>query len=610
MEFVHPSRRHPDCDRVRLRGCHRVGRVAALAVAFGVGGVILGLPAVAVADTDVPGGSDSASATESDPAAAMRHRQGARRDTADRTAGRSRVDPSDRSSIRPVPPKGAAAVTPPSPARERVPSARAAVIDTPEAAVSQPPSEPAVFADRAVPTAASVTGQTPDAIGGAAAWASSPPEILPTMPAVIVTAAPSRALSATGPILPFRLRGAEYPLVPMVSPIGWAALAVSRREHTATASLVAPAASVTHGEPAEVVPIGQHFASGAVARATTPAGAAAIAHPTGIVAQQIQGFIRQIVKVATQVVQQVIEQVTAVIKSITAMVSPRLAQGEIVDVDNMQVETLQYKEIPGVDPNLLSLDVYYDPAFADRPVMFYIHGGGLKNGDKTNDAAYRAKAPHFVSNEYVYVSINYRLSPDVLSPAHIEDVADAFVYVQDNIAHYGGDPSQMFVMGHSAGAYLASLLATNEKYIEGAGGDLSMIQGVVSLDTWTYMSVQSWQQEELSKDPSERFDAVPANHVETGKGIPPFLIFYRDGRSSSAIDRDQTAFTDLLLANGVPAAAVLGVDDDHIELNREIGTVGDQKTAVIMEFLANPMGVEDFYGVEDFFPNWGTSRTY
>jgi len=74
-------------------------------------------------------------------------------------------------------------------------------------------------------------------------------------------------------------------------------------------------------------------------------------------------------------------------------------------------------------------------------------------------------------------------------------------------------------MGHSAGAYLVSLLATNEIYIEQAGGSLSMIKGVISLDTWTYMSIQGWQQEELSDDPLERIEAIPGNHVDVDKCI-------------------------------------------------------------------------------------------
>ena len=375
--------------------------------------------------------------------------------------------------------------------------------------------------------------------------------------------------------------GAIDPLMPIVTPVSWAALAVSRREHTDTPATATPAASVTTAAPAAGTGP-QPAPPGPAAAAVSPA------NPVATVVGQIRAVVSEFVNAVTQVIAAVVQKVTAVINRIMTVFSPR---GDSVDVADMQLTTLQYKDIAEVDPNKLAVDVYTDPDFSDRPVMIFIHGGGLKNGDKRNDGAYLAKAPHFVSTAYVYVSVNYRLSPGVVSPSHIEDVADAVMFVHDNIADYGGDPNQIFVMGHSAGAYLATLLATNEKYIEGAGGDLSMIKGVVSLDVWAYMSVADWQQGVLSSDPAERFDAVPANHVDSDKGIPPFLIFYRDGSSQESVTRDQTAFSDLLLANGVPAASVLGVNDDHIELNREVGTVGDEKTAIIMEFLADPTRV-------------------
>jgi len=270
-----------------------------------------------------------------------------------------------------------------------------------------------------------------------------------------------------------------------------------------------------------------------------------------------------------------------------------------VEAVGMEKVTLQYKQIEDVAPNLLSLDVYTDPAFTDKPVIFYVHGGGLKNGDKTNYAAYLAKSNYFVSRGYVYISINYRLSPEVVSPAHIADVADAFMFIYNNISRYGGDNHQIYIMGHSAGAYLVSLLATNEEYIENAGGSLLLIKGVISLDTWTYMSVQSWQESELSKDPLERFEAIPANHVSAGKGIPPFLIFYRDGRKDAAVQADQLGFIDLIDDNQIAAAAILCEDDSHLLVNQEIGTIGDQKTEIIMEFLVNPnntLSIAEDYG--------------
>jgi hypothetical protein len=262
---------------------------------------------------------------------------------------------------------------------------------------------------------------------------------------------------------------------------------------------------------------------------------------------------------------------------------------DYVEAENMDVFTLQYRVIEDVDSNYLSLDIYTNSTLINKPVIMYVHGGGLKNGDKTNATAYLAKSNYFVSNDYVYVSINYRLSPAVVSPSHIEDVASAFMFIYENISNYGGNPNHIFIMGHSAGAYLVSLLATNERYIEQVGGSLSMIKGVISLDTWTYMSIQGWQQEEISIDPLERIEAIPGNHVEVNKSIPPFLIFYRDGRKASVVEAIQLAFVNLLTEKGYYAAAILCVGDSHLRVNQEVGTKDDLKTEIIMEFLDNPL---------------------
>lgn len=437
----------------------------------------------------------------------------------------------------------------------------------------------------------SIIAETPEPVVASAVPVGTA-TVVPAATAPVTSVPRGGVSSAAGGNLLFGSGGVADPLAPIVTPLGWAGLAVSRRDRADAVRTVAPAAAVTTSAPSAASPP----AAPAISAAIAPTAAALVqGNPIATFANQVRSFVNQIVSSVSHVIRQVVTQVKAVINQIVGLLLPT-GIGNHVEVPTMVVTTLQYKNVAGVDPNYLSMDVYSDPAFvtgglAERPVMIYIHGGGLKNGDRLDAASYVAKAPHFVSNDYVYVSLNYRLSPSVVSPSHIEDVADAVMYVHDNIAQYGGDPDQIYVMGHSAGAYLASLLATNEKYIEGAGGDLSMIKAVVSLDTWTYLSVAGWQQEELSEDPAERFDAVPANHVDGGKAIPPFLIFYRDHRSQAAVAQDQTAFVELLQDNGIPGAAVRGLGDDHIALNREIGTIGDQKTAIIMEFLADPTQV-------------------
>lgn len=117
----------------------------------------------------------------------------------------------------------------------------------------------------------------------------------------------------------------------------------------------------------------------------------------------------------------------------------------------------RYDDIEGVDPNLLSLDLYVPKADNDAkkaPVMIMIHGGGWRRGDKASPPIVGAKMRRFVGAGYIYASINYRLSPGASGdsglnyPAHAQDCAKAITWLHDRIAEYGGDPDQLHLMGH------------------------------------------------------------------------------------------------------------------------------------------------------------------
>ena len=98
--------------------------------------------------------------------------------------------------------------------------------------------------------------------------------------------------------------------------------------------------------------------------------------------------------------------------------------------------TLPYKQVSGVDANLLSLDLYhFETTGATKPVVIYVHGGAWAIGDKANSITNKTNL--FSSLGYVFVSVNYRLSPSAASsdpnriqfPTHNEDVADAVKWV-------------------------------------------------------------------------------------------------------------------------------------------------------------------------------------
>lgn len=113
-----------------------------------------------------------------------------------------------------------------------------------------------------------------------------------------------------------------------------------------------------------------------------------------------------------------------------------------------------------------------------RPIVMFWHGGGWTAGSKNQ---YRFVAEALVSRGYIAVVPGYRLHPQAEFPGFIEDAAAAVAWVRQHAAGLGGDQEQIFLMGHSAGAHIASLLTFDEHYLQDAGGDSSWIRGFIGL---------------------------------------------------------------------------------------------------------------------------------
>jgi acetyl esterase/lipase len=101
-----------------------------------------------------------------------------------------------------------------------------------------------------------------------------------------------------------------------------------------------------------------------------------------------------------------------------------------------------------------------------RPVVIFAHGGTWMAGDKNFFGVYREVGRGLAEAGVVAVMINYRLSPLVRHPEHVKDAARAFAWVRDRIGKHGGDPDRIFLAGHSAGAHLMTLLATDDCYLK------------------------------------------------------------------------------------------------------------------------------------------------
>jgi acetyl esterase/lipase len=247
----------------------------------------------------------------------------------------------------------------------------------------------------------------------------------------------------------------------------------------------------------------------------------------------------------------------------------------------------RYHETPGVEANLESLDLYLPSKAKNSPVLVYIHGGGWQRGDKK---AVESKATFYGSQGWIVASVNYRLVPDGKHPNNVQDVANAIAWVHTHAAEHGGDPERIFVMGHSAGAHLAALVATGEKWLEKSGKSLSVVKGVVELDTQALDVVRMIHEanspvyeQAFGSDEATLRDASPMEHVSKGKSIPAFLLVVAGGVRAKISQTN--SFQEKLRAADVRCDFIQAPEHDHGSLNHAMGVVGDKTHEAVWKFL-------------------------
>ena len=132
----------------------------------------------------------------------------------------------------------------------------------------------------------------------------------------------------------------------------------------------------------------------------------------------------------------------------------------------------------GDDPRQ-TLDIYVpsDKA-AHAPVVVFFYGGSWQSGDKNG---YRFVGQALASRGLVAVVPDYRLYPPTTFPGFIEDGARAVAWAKAHAADYGADPDRLFVSGHSAGAHIGAMLATDGRYLAAAGASIADLAGFVGM---------------------------------------------------------------------------------------------------------------------------------
>ena len=191
---------------------------------------------------------------------------------------------------------------------------------------------------------------------------------------------------------------------------------------------------------------------------------------------------------------------------------------------NLTISNAGYERSGNIDYGKLprqQLDVY-TPVGADQaPVVVFFYGGGWEDGSRGH---YRFVAQAFSERGVVTVVPDYRLYPQVKFPSFLEDSALAVKWVKENIASFGGDPSQIFLMGHSAGAYNAAMLAIDERYLGAVGIDAREISGFIGLaGPYDFLPLTSANLKAVFGVPDGLIQTQPVNFV-AGDEAPMLLL--------------------------------------------------------------------------------------
>lgn len=269
----------------------------------------------------------------------------------------------------------------------------------------------------------------------------------------------------------------------------------------------------------------------------------------------------------------------------------------------------------GADPVYQALDVHTPSREGRRPVMVYVHGGSWTGGDKRG---VDAKPAFFNGRGWVLVSVNYRLVPTVTWQRQPEDVAAAIAWVHAHIAQYGGDPARMYLMGHSAGCHLVSLVTVDASYLAGVGLTPAVLLATVALDTqaWDLPYLATLSSGTLGPtyttvfgtDPATWALASPTLRIRDRDRVAPIAIAISGGNDGGD-DPERTAqaerFRQALVVAGVQATVINGQPKSHGAINRDFGTAGDAVTVACMDFIEGCSRLSRLACRLDFQPGWG-----
>jgi len=206
------------------------------------------------------------------------------------------------------------------------------------------------------------------------------------------------------------------------------------------------------------------------------------------------------------------------------------------------------------------LDVYVPDGADEAPVVVFFYGGRWSEGSRSG---YRFVGQALASRGFVAVIPDYRLYPEVTFPAFVEDGAQAVAWVRRHVERYGGDRDALFVMGHSAGAHIAAMLALRPAYLRAADASRDDLAGMIGLAGPYDFEMTSEDLREIFGPPARYPLSQPIRYAD-GDG-PPLLLLH-GGADSTVHAEDTHRLAEAVAAAGGPVTKKVYPGIGHIRI--------------------------------------------
>ena len=253
-------------------------------------------------------------------------------------------------------------------------------------------------------------------------------------------------------------------------------------------------------------------------------------------------------------------------RSLLAMLGALLSACSAVDLLNATVPSDTYRRTEALaygSGTRQRLDIYQPSAAADRaPLVVFFYGGSWSTGER---ADYRFVGEALASQGIVTVVADYRLSPAVRYPVFLQDSALAVRWAFDHAQEYGADPARIFVMGHSAGAYNAAMLALDGRWLEAVGLQPLLLAGWIGLaGPYEFLPIRDRLTQIAFEWPDTPADSQPLSHASSAS--PPALLLAPTQDTVVNPQRSTVALAQRLKARGVRVESALFDDVSHVTL--------------------------------------------